>query len=240
MFLCLEPETTAGFTLDIFEYELIYPTVFPDTDQGGILSSLLDLYTQLVPIRFNSTQVDIIFSQMSAIPPIFVLAIPAKWKTLVTAPTAMAEEELGIPSTLYKTVLKLDMNSKIRVFHTGLTPLPKSHLERDISRIIQGQHHPTGETVEKTYWNHVCLSLWNEDVQKRPLVDVGLNLYRVEVQQYWKRKAGANNVTERDQKFQKIFKFHDFLSELMYYAVNAFSMIFTTVLFFMSYLVFLT
>ena len=120
-----------------FLLNLISIIYFGYIHQGGITSSLLDLYSQLVPIRFNTTQVDIIFSQIAAIPPIFVLAVPARWKTLVRAPTAMTEEELGIPSTLYKTVLKLDMSSKVRVFHTGVSPLPLSLLERDLSRIIQ-------------------------------------------------------------------------------------------------------
>lgn len=246
--------------------------------QGGIMTSFLDLNDKLVPVRFNETHVDITVSQMSAIPPTFVLVIPSKWKTVVEKPLAWDDLSVnvgdGLPENLYKTVLKLESTNKVRVFHTGMSPLPMSHLERDLKRLVFSKDdtdhihrvsfllipHSFGKESEeafrylkpvhvKTYWNHIFFGHLNEECNGCSYVQFGLSLYKLERGKDYssykstnstKRSAFLNNITNNEDKLMNLFKFQDTLYDFMLYIADLCTAGLTFILFFTSYLVFLT
>ncbi|CAL8109627.1 unnamed protein product [Orchesella dallaii] len=246
--------------------------------QGGIITSFLDLYDKLVPIRFNETHVDITFSQMSAIPPTFILVIPSKWKTVVEKPE-MPWDDLSIngddlPHNLYKTVLKLESTNKVRVFHTGVSPLPMSHLERDLKRLMVSQDEvgdkhrvsfllipyaygrESEETFKylkpvhvKTYWNHIYMGNLNEECNGCNYFQFGLSLYKIDKMREYRDFKSTNrsksasslaNITEVEDKLMTMFKFQDTFYEFVLYIVDLCTAGLTFILFFTSYLVFLT
>lgn len=247
--------------------------------QGGIVSSFLDLNDKLVPIRFNDTHVDITLSQMSAIPPCFILTIPKTWKTIHSLKMPWDDDLTGsngdgLPHNLYKTVLKLESTNKVRVFHTGVSPLPMSHLERDLKRLVMSQDEmdqkhrvsflliPAAfgrESEEiftflkpvhvKTYWNHIFMGNLNEESNGNSYMQFGLSLYKLGREKdhssykstnNTKRSAFLANITQEDDKFLNMFKFQDTFYDFLLYLADLFTAGLTFILFFTSYLVFLT
>lgn len=166
-------------------------------NQGGILSSFLDLNAQLLPHRFKETHVDILIAQMDAIPPTFALTIPSKWKTIIKSQHILPDLDTSsydkYVQALPKTVLKLELESKVRVFHMGDSSRPLCHFENEMLRILHRKNPESPKvnfilipstpqmkerglecfqksrlTLVKTYWNHFHLQwpILNENIRE--------------------------------------------------------------------------
>lgn len=181
----------------------------------------------------------------------------------------------GLPTNLYKTVLKLESTNKVRVFHTGVSPLPMNHLERDLKRLVMSPDgneeknrvsfllipHTYGRESQesfkhlkpvhvKTYWNHIYVAHFNEECNGCSYIQFGLSLYKLErVKDYssykstnsTKRSAFMDNMSEMDSdRFTKTFHFQDTFYDFLLYIADLCTAFITIVLFFTSYLIFLS
>jgi hypothetical protein len=101
---------------------------------------------------------------MAAIPPTFVLVIPSTWKTLVKVVDEFGDD-VGPVATGYekyvqslpKAVLRLEHDSKVRVYHTGTSSQPLCHFENELIRLTHGKELKAVMGVEPVKVNFLLL-----------------------------------------------------------------------------------
>ena len=206
---------------------------------AGIVSSLLDLNHKILPLRFEDTQVDIVFSHMTLIPPTFLLAIPLQWKTRMPVEN--------------KTVLRLENWGKVRIFHAGESNLPFYHWENNVRRLIGNQNsedkinylilpEKVGRvaedelsflqlTVVKKYWNHIHIS--------KAKYFLGFTLYEMEVKMKEMKDTNWDEVLSNAGTWRDLFMLFIDWANLFQVIFDTFTFLVVSMIFVMSYLVFL-